>query len=79
MAAMLKQTGAGAKAYPRRSLCAGELHASWLAAEKFCEGHKARPYHQSSESPSLPTLPYRAVKATAVRAAWQLHVPAANQ
>lgn len=44
MAAMLKQTGAGAKAYPRRSLCAGELHASWLAAEKFCEGHKARPY-----------------------------------
>lgn len=50
MAAMLKQTGVGAKAYPSRSLCAGELHASWLAAGKVCvthylsiEGHKARP------------------------------------
>lgn len=60
MAATLKQTGVGAKACPRGSLCAGELHASWLAAGKFCvthylsiEGHKARP-HSPIRAQSLP-------------------------
>lgn len=67
MAAMLKQTGVGAKAYPRRFLCAGELRASWLAAGKFCvshyisiEGHKAgahSPITALSPPASLFTLP----------------------
>lgn len=60
MAATLKQTDVGPKAYPRRSLCAGELHASWPAAGKFCvthylsiEGHKAGP-HSLNRTQSLP-------------------------
>ena len=39
MAATLKQSGVWAKAYPQRSLCAGELLASWPAAGKFCVTH----------------------------------------
>lgn len=59
MSAMLKQTQVGLKAYPRRPLSAGELHASWLSAQRFCMSHylsvmDAKPghAHQRSRSPT---------------------------
>lgn len=57
--AMLKQTQVGLKAYPRRPLSTGELHASWLSAQRFCMSHylsvmdtKPGHAHQRSQSPT---------------------------
>lgn len=90
MAAMLKQTGVGSKACPRRSLCTGELHASWLAAGKFCvthylsiEGHKARPHSPIGAQSLAASRLHLNVRSRSQLPCWdsarQLHPRAANQ
>lgn len=61
-AAALKQADVGAKVYPCRSLCAGELHASRLAAGNLCVTH----YLSIEQHKDGAHLPIRA---------WSLPVP----